>query len=91
MLVHRDRGPPPRRRRVDEAVRQAGAERYRPILMTTLATVAGMLPLALLGGEGVELRRSLALAVIGGMTPLDLRLAAAGAGPLPLAYPTWER
>lgn len=53
---------------VDEAVRQAGAERYRPILMTTLATVAGMLPLALLGGEGVELRRSLALAVIGGMS-----------------------
>ncbi|MEO6196056.1 MAG: efflux RND transporter permease subunit [Thermoanaerobaculia bacterium] len=54
--------------RVDAAVRQAGAERYRPILMTTLTTVAGMLPLALLGGEGVELRRSLALAVIGGMT-----------------------
>ncbi|HEY2295985.1 MAG TPA: efflux RND transporter permease subunit [Thermoanaerobaculia bacterium] len=54
--------------KVDEAVRQAGAERYRPILMTTLATVAGMLPLALLGGEGVELRRSLALAVIGGMS-----------------------
>jgi len=53
---------------VDAAVRQAGTERYRPILMTTLTTVAGMLPLALLGGEGVELRRSLALAVIGGMT-----------------------
>ncbi len=53
---------------VDAAVHQAGAERYRPILMTTLTTVAGMLPLALLGGEGVELRRSLALAVIGGMT-----------------------
>ena len=46
----------------------AGAEeRYRPILMTTLTTLAGMLPLALLGGEGVELRRSLAIAVIGGM------------------------
>ena len=53
---------------IDEAVRRAGEERYRPILMTTLATVAGMLPLALLGGEGVELRRSLALAVIGGMS-----------------------
>ncbi len=53
---------------LDRAVREAGAERYRPILMTTLATVAGMLPLALLGGEGVELRRSLALAVIGGMS-----------------------
>jgi HAE1 family hydrophobic/amphiphilic exporter-1 len=53
---------------LDTAVRQAGEERYRPILMTTLATVAGMLPLALLGGAGVELRRSLALAVIGGMS-----------------------
>jgi HAE1 family hydrophobic/amphiphilic exporter-1 len=53
---------------LDRAVREAGTERYRPILITTLATVAGMLPLALLGGEGVELRRSLALAVIGGMS-----------------------
>jgi HAE1 family hydrophobic/amphiphilic exporter-1 len=53
---------------LDAAVRRAGEERYRPILMTTLATVAGMLPLALLGGAGVELRRSLALAVIGGMS-----------------------
>jgi HAE1 family hydrophobic/amphiphilic exporter-1 len=53
---------------LERAVRLAGEERYRPILMTTLATVAGMLPLALLGGEGVELRRSLALAVIGGMS-----------------------
>ncbi len=53
---------------LDAAVRRACEERYRPILMTTLATVAGMLPLALLGGAGVELRRSLALAVIGGMS-----------------------
>jgi HAE1 family hydrophobic/amphiphilic exporter-1 len=60
---HRRTGSP-----LDAAVRRAGEERYRPILMTTLATVAGMLPLALLGGAGVELRRSLALAVIGGMS-----------------------
>ncbi len=53
---------------MDEALRLAGSERYRPILLTTLTTVAGMVPLALLGGEGVELRRALALAVIGGMT-----------------------
>ncbi|HKV12131.1 MAG TPA: efflux RND transporter permease subunit, partial [Thermoanaerobaculia bacterium] len=53
---------------MDEAIRKAAFERYRPILMTTLTTLAGMLPLALLGGEGVELRRALALAVIGGMT-----------------------
>jgi HAE1 family hydrophobic/amphiphilic exporter-1 len=68
VLVHRSEDHLRAGLAVDEAVRQAGAERYRPILMTTLATVAGMLPLALLGGEGVELRRSLALAVIGGMS-----------------------
>jgi hydrophobic/amphiphilic exporter-1 (mainly G- bacteria), HAE1 family len=50
----------------EEALRRAGAERYRPILMTTLATLCGMLPLAVLGGSGVELRRALALAVLGG-------------------------
>ena len=49
------------------AVRDAVAERYRPILMTTLTTMIGMLPLALLGGEGVELRRALATAVLGGL------------------------
>lgn len=49
------------------ALRRAGAERYRPILMTTLTTLAGTLPQALLGGEGAELRQSLATAVIGGM------------------------
>ena len=59
---HRRAGEP-----MDSAIRLAAAERYRPILMTTLTTLAGMLPLALLGGEGVELRRSLAIAVMGGM------------------------
>lgn len=52
---------------IEAALRNAGAERYRPVLMTTLTTLAGMLPLALLGGEGAELRQSLATAVIGGM------------------------
>ncbi len=51
---------------IESAIRRAAAERYRPILMTTVCTVAGMLPLAVLGGAGVELRRSLALAVMGG-------------------------
>ncbi|MFL6194622.1 MAG: efflux RND transporter permease subunit [Thermoanaerobaculia bacterium] len=68
VLVHRIEDHLRDGRPMDESVRLAGAERYRPILMTTLTTVAGMLPLALLGGEGVELRRSLALAVLGGMT-----------------------
>ncbi len=54
------------RERITTAIRRAAAERYRPIVMTTLCTLAGMLPLAALGGPGVELRRSLALAVMGG-------------------------
>jgi HAE1 family hydrophobic/amphiphilic exporter-1 len=53
---------------MNAAIRRAGEERYRPILMTTLTTLAGMIPLAFLGGEGAGLRRALALAVIGGMT-----------------------
>ncbi|MEM8930563.1 MAG: efflux RND transporter permease subunit, partial [Acidobacteriota bacterium] len=53
---------------VIEALRAAAGERYRPILMTTLTTLLGMLPLALLGGEGVELRRALATTVTGGLT-----------------------
>ncbi len=53
---------------MDEAIRDAARERYRPILMTTATTIAGMLPLALLPGEGVELQRALAIGVIGGMT-----------------------
>jgi HAE1 family hydrophobic/amphiphilic exporter-1 len=50
-----------------DAVKLAAAERYRPILMTTATTLLGLLPMALLGGEGAELRRSLALALFGGM------------------------
>jgi HAE1 family hydrophobic/amphiphilic exporter-1 len=51
----------------DEAIRRAAADRYRPVIMTTLTAVVGMLPLALFGGPGVELRRSIAIVVIGGL------------------------
>src|SRR4029079_9843388 len=68
VLVHRIEDHRRAGREMDAAIRLPGADAYRPILMTPLATIAGMLPLALLGGEGVELRRALALAVIGGMT-----------------------
>jgi len=49
------------------AVVKAGAIRLRPILMTTLTTVAGMLPLALGMGSGANLMQPLAIAVIGGL------------------------
>ena len=52
---------------LEEAILLAAEERYRPILMTTLTTLLGMAPLAMLGGEGQELRQALALAVSGGL------------------------
>jgi multidrug efflux pump subunit AcrB len=51
----------------EEAMIQAGRRRLRPILMTALATVAGMLPLALGLGAGSEMLKPLAIAVIGGI------------------------
>lgn len=51
-----------------EAVYDAARVRLRPILMTTLCTLFGLVPLALGIGAGAELQRPLALAVIGGLT-----------------------
>jgi HAE1 family hydrophobic/amphiphilic exporter-1 len=50
-----------------EAVRTAGRVRLRPILMTTLTTVLGLMPMALGFGEGAEIRAPMALTVIGGL------------------------
>jgi hydrophobic/amphiphilic exporter-1 (mainly G- bacteria), HAE1 family len=50
------------------AVLQGNRDRLRPILMTTLALVAGMLPLAMGTGPGAEERRAVAVVVIGGQT-----------------------
>jgi HAE1 family hydrophobic/amphiphilic exporter-1 len=50
----------------DDAQRQADRARFRPILMTTLAIIAGMLPVALGRGDGAASRASLATVVVGG-------------------------
>jgi CzcA family heavy metal efflux pump len=82
------RGSEPR-----EALVEAGVVRLRPILMTTLCTLFGLLPLALGLGPGAELQKPLAIAVIGGLTvstfvtlvfvPTVLSTLQARRGPLP--------
>lgn len=51
----------------DEAIKESGVTRLRPILMTTLAMIAGMVPIALAVGRGNEARAPLATCVIGGL------------------------
>ena len=51
----------------EESMMRAGERRLRPIMMTALATVAGMLPLALALGAGSQMLQPLAIAVIGGI------------------------
>ena len=60
---------------LETGIRSAAQVRLRPILMTTLCTLFGLLPLALGIGAGSELQKPLALAVIGGLalsTPVTL-------------------
>jgi CzcA family heavy metal efflux pump len=51
-----------------DALLRSGHRRFRPVLMTSLAAMLGMLPLALALGSGAELLQPLAIAVIGGLT-----------------------
>lgn len=53
---------------IKAALIEGGATRLRPILMTTLTTILGLVPMAVLGGSGSEMRRPLAVSLIGGLT-----------------------
>ena len=79
-------------------IQRASVRRFRPIVMTTLTTVLGMLPVALALGEGSELQAPMARVVIGGLVsgtiitlvaiPVVLRLLApAPASPPPVSQP----
>jgi multidrug efflux pump subunit AcrB len=50
-----------------DALIRSGRRRFRPVLMTSLAAMLGMLPLALAIGQGAEILQALAIAVIGGL------------------------
>ena len=50
------------------AILDGGRKRFRPICMTTITTVCGLLPMALSSGSGAELRRPLAWAIVGGIS-----------------------
>jgi HAE1 family hydrophobic/amphiphilic exporter-1 len=56
-----------RGRSTRDALLEAGPIRLRPILMTTIAMIAGMIPVALARGDGAEMRVPMAIAIIGGL------------------------
>ena len=70
-----------------EALVEAGTVRLRPILMTTLTSALGLLPMAMGFGEGAEVRAPLALTLIGGLTTGTLLTLIV----LPVVYATLDR
>ena len=50
-----------------QAIAHACSLRFRPIMMTTFAAIAGALPLAIATGDGTEMRRPLGIAIVGGL------------------------
>lgn len=69
-----------------EAILEAGPTRLRPVLMTTLTTVLGLIPLGLGIGEGAEMNVSMATVVIGGLTFSTLLTLVV----IPIVYSTFD-
>ena len=53
--------------KLEEAIRLAGRHRFRPVMMTTVTTILGLLPMLIPLGDGYAFRQSLALALTGGL------------------------
>jgi HAE1 family hydrophobic/amphiphilic exporter-1 len=70
-----------------KAIVQAGQQRLRPILMTTLTTILALIPLTIGFGESVQLRSPMALAVIGGLLTSTLLTLVV----IPCAYDIFDR
>jgi HAE1 family hydrophobic/amphiphilic exporter-1 len=52
---------------LDEAIKQAGINRFRPVVMTSMTTILALIPMLVPFGDGYVLRQSLAVALMGGM------------------------
>lgn len=70
---------------VRDAVIEAGRKRFRPIVMTSVTTILGLLPLAIGFGKGAEIQRPLALAIIGGLITSTLLTLVM----IPVIYSAW--
>ena len=71
----------------EEAIVEAGRVRLRPILMTTLTTILGLVPMALGLGEGAEIRQPMAITVIGGLAVSTLLTLIV----IPVMYSVFDR
>jgi HAE1 family hydrophobic/amphiphilic exporter-1 len=78
----------------EEALMAAGRKRLRPIIMTTFALIAGMLPVAIGVGDGSEFYRPMAVAIIGGTitsTILTLLVIPSFYDSIELSKEAWQR
>jgi len=71
---------------IKEALIEAGSTRLRPILMTTLTTMLALVPMAVAGGAGSEMRRPLAVSLIGGLAFGSIQTLLV----IPTAYYLWD-